>query len=283
MTVTTRSPGTAGIGDKASSTTYRLSYWRVMRSEWIRFWTLRTNLITLASMCAAIVLFGVLSAASATGAVAAAHGSPMETGTDPVSIVLSGGRLFGVLVMGVLGVLIGAREYNSGLIRVMIAAVPNRIHVLTAKIAVFAAITAPSSLLATLVAFVTGTAILEAAGHASSQITDPGVASAVIGTACYLVGIGIAGIAIGVLLRSIGGGIATIIGGVLILPQLATSLLPDSWDSVLKFLPSNAGASFTSVTPPTDYLSNTTGALVFTLWIILVVIGAAVAIRVRDV
>lgn len=283
MTATTRSPGTTGIGDEASSTTYRLTHWRVMRSEWIRFWTLRTNLITLASMCAAIVIFGVLSAASATGAVDAAHGGPPTTGTDPVSIVLSGGRLFGILIMGVLGVLIGAREYNSGLIRGIIAAVPNRIHVLSAKIAVFAAITAPAALLATFVAFFTGTSILEAAGHASAQIADPGVASAVIGTACYLVGIGIAGIAIGILLRSIGGGLATIIGGVLILPQLATSLLPDSWGSALKFLPSNAGASFTSVTSPTDYLSNTTGALVFTLWIIVVVIGAAVAMKVRDV
>lgn len=279
MSATTTATTTA----EPAASQYRLTYLRVMKSEWLRFWTLKANLITLISICAAIILFGVLSAAAATGAVDAQNGGPPSSGSDPVSIVLSGGQLFGVLLIGVLGVLIGAREYSSGIIRVIIASVPRRLNVLTAKIAVFAIITAPAALIAILIAFFAGTALLDAAGHASVTLADDGVARAIIGTAGYLVGLGIAGICIGILLRSIGGGLATIIGGVLILPQIATGLLPDSWDTVLKFLPSNAATSFTSVTPPAVYLSSTAGAIVFVIWIIAVAAAAGAALRMRDV
>lgn len=273
------------LANETKKPEYTLTYARTMRSEWLRFWTLRSNLITLVSICAAIVIFGVLAAAAATGAVEgpADGGGPPTAGTDPVSLVLSGGQMFGVLIMAVLGVLVGAREYTSGVIRLLLAAVPRRVNFLTSKIGVFVAITFPVALISVLAAFFAGTAILEAGDHASATITDTGVFGAILGTALYLVGIGVIGIAVGILLRNVGGGLATLIGGVLILPQIATGLLPDSWGPALKFLPSNAGTSMSSVTPPTDFLSSGAGVLVFALWIIAIVCLAAVALRARDV
>lgn len=274
----------APAGDTKRSE-YALTYSRTMKSEWLRFWTLRSNLITLASICAAIVIFGVLAAAAATGAVEgpADGGGPPTAGTDPVSLVLSGGQMFGVLIMAVLGVLVGAREYTSGVIRLLLAAVPRRVNFMTSKIAVFVAITFPVALASVLAAFFAGTAILDAGDHASATITDPGVFSAVLGTAMYLVGIGVIGIAVGILLRNVGGGLATLIGGVLILPQIATGLLPDSWGPALKFLPSNAGTSMSSVTPPPEFLGSGAGVVVFAVWIIAIAWLAAVTLRSRDV
>jgi FAD/FMN-containing dehydrogenase len=63
------------------------------------------------------------------------------------------------------------------------------------------------------------------------------------------------------------GGLATTIAG---------ALLPASLDSVLKFLPSSAGAAFTTVTGAGDeVLSPTAGALVLVGWVALAV-GASV-------
>ena len=42
---------------------------------------------------------------------------------------------------------------------------------------------------------------------------------------------------------------ASLIGGVIFLPTLASALLPQSWDGVFKYLPSNAAKSFTEVDP----------------------------------
>ena len=42
---------------------------------------------------------------------------------------------------------------------------------------------------------------------------------------------------------------AALIGGVIFLPTLASALLPQSWDGVFKYLPSNAAKSFTEVDP----------------------------------
>ncbi len=154
------------------------------------------------------------------------------------------GADFAVLLLSVLGVLVGAREYSSGLIRTTIATVPARLPVLWAKMLIFTIVTLPMLIVATVTVFFVGTHMLASAGASSAVWGDPGVARAVFGTAVNLTGIGIMGVALGVLTRSIAGGLATLIGGVLVLPTILTALLPPSWGNVLKYVPSNAGAAF---------------------------------------
>jgi hypothetical protein len=67
-----------------------------------------------------------------------------------------------------------------------------------------------------------------------------------------------------------------------ILPSLATALLPDSWDAVLKLLPSNAAEAFTSRLPSHDLLSSGTGMAVFALWVVLALAAAAATLKRRD-
>jgi ABC-2 type transport system permease protein len=110
-----------------------------------------------------------------------------------------------------------------------------------------------------LVALVAGMGILDSRGLATLSWSDPGVARAVLGTAAYLVGIGLIGLALGMLIRGTVGAIGLLLGGVLILPSLATALLPDSWDTVLKLLPSNAAEAFTSRLPSPDLLGSGAG------------------------
>ena len=103
-----------------------------------------------------------------------------------------------------------------------------------------------------------------------------------LGTIGYLVGIGVIGLCLGILLRSVGAGLGVLIGGILFLPTLASALLPDSWDSVLKYLPSNAGMSFTSLDQAGSMLSYGAGLAVFVAWCVLAVVAAAWTLVRRD-
>jgi ABC-type transport system involved in multi-copper enzyme maturation permease subunit len=268
---------TAGTAGPAPRITMR----RVINSEWIKLRSLRSTWIMLAGIFGVIVVFGLLSAAVATGDVSSAGGGPNFRGSSPVDTVMSGAN-FGVLLVAVFGVLMGAREYSSGLIRATLAAIPARMTVLVGKLTVFVCVVAPAVLAGTLVAFLGGTAILSQAGAASATWSDPGVAGAVLGTAGYLLGIGVLGVALGMLFRGIGAGIGVLIGGILFVPTLAIALLPDSWDSVLKYLPSSAGQSFTSIATSDSLLSYWGGVAVFAVWVVIAIGATAWSLMRRD-
>ena len=257
---------------------------RVITSEWIKMRTLRSTWLTLGGILFALVAFGLISALTASGQVEVTEGQagpPGFAGTDPVSTVLSGAN-FAVLIVAVLGAIVGAREYSTGMIRTTFAAVPKRLPVLWAKLTTFVGVLTPVALIGVLVSFFAGMAILAAGGAETVSWSDDGVARAVLGTAAYLVGLGVIGVALGILLRSTAGGIGTVIGAVLFVPTLASALLPDSWDGGLKYLPSNAGQAFTSLTPGDTLLGPGAGVAVVTGWVVLAIVGAAFAVKRRD-
>jgi ABC-type transport system involved in multi-copper enzyme maturation permease subunit len=259
----------------------RTSLARVVRAEWIKLRSLRSTWVMLGALVTAIVAFGLIAAEVATGSVTTQGGGPALGGASPVDIVLTGAN-FGIIIVAVMGVLVGAREYSSGLIRTTIAVVPRRWPVLVGKLVTFLGVLLPAVLASVLVSFFAGTAILTAAGVASTTWSAAGVAGAVLGTIGYLVGIGVIGLCLGILLRSVGAGLGVLIGGILFLPTLASALLPDSWDSVLKYLPSNAGMSFTSLDQAGSMLSYGAGLAVFVGWCVLAVLGASWALMRRD-
>jgi ABC-2 type transport system permease protein len=263
----------------------RLSLARVIRAEWIKLTSLRSNWWMLLGVFGLIVLTGLIAAATASGDLSASSGGPepFGVGDDPTQTVLSGTNI-AVLIVGVLGALVGAREYSSGMISATLAAVPTRLPVLWGKLSAAAGLLAPTVLAGVLTAFFGGMAILDAAGKATAGFLDAGVAQTVLGTAAYLVGIGLMGVALGVLLRGIAAAIGILIGVVLFLSTLASALLPDAWDSVLAYLPANAGQAFTSIgTAEGQLLSAGAGAAVFIAWVVAAVGAAAVSLVQRDV
>jgi ABC-2 type transport system permease protein len=262
-------------------TAARLTVARVVRSEWIKLRTLRSTWITLAAVLGVLVGFGLIAATVAGGAASGGPGGPTAGSDDPASTVLTGANL-AVLVVGVLGAVIGAREFASGLIRTTLAAVPSRLPVLWGKAIALCTVLVPVTVGGVLVAFVAGMGVLGSRGLPTVAWSDPGVARAVLGTAAYLVGIGLVGLALGMLIRGTAGAIGLLLGAVLILPSLATALLPDSWDAVLKFLPSSAAEAFTSRLPSHDLLGSGAGMAVFALWVVLALAAAAATLKRRD-
>jgi ABC-2 type transport system permease protein len=280
-TATTLTPRPAG-GPQPTDTIVpqqlRVTQARVIRSEWIKFWSLRSTGITLAVAVALLVGIGLL-ASSMLGSGDGGPGGPGDGPLGPVDASLAG-LTFAQLAFGTLGVLFMATEYSTGMIRSSLTAVPRRLPVLWGKIAVFAGVVAVVSLAAAAIAFTAGQAII---GDGGASWSDPGVARAVIGTAVILTGSGVVGLALGALLRSTPAAISTLFGVMFLLSGIAGLLLPSSWgDDVVQFLPSNAGSAFTAVTQSSGALAPWAGLGVFAAYVVAVVAAGAWRLKHAD-
>ncbi len=260
----------------------RLTFSHVLRSEWIKLWSVRSTVTMMLVVAVVLIGFGALAAGVSTGEVVPADGGggPGQGAADPFSLVMMG-TTFAVLLIGTLGALVGAREFTSGMIRTTVASVPGRLAVLSAKAITLTVALIPAVVVGVLGAFVLGMAVLSSGGAATVTLGAAGWA--VVGTVAYLLGVGLLGLGLGFLFRSIAGSISTLIGGLLILPGIIGALLPVSWSELLKYLPSNAASSFTSITPPADMLGVGAGAAVFVAWIVLTLGAAGYMFRKRDV
>lgn len=282
MNTTTDPRGVAGAPVASPSTT-RLTWRGIARSEWIRLVSTRSTSITLLASGVVMALIGLLAAAVSTGSVADPSGGPAPgfSDSDPMGTLMAGSTMV-ILIIGVLGVMVGAREYGSGLARTTYSAVPRRWPVLVSRIGVFALAATVVIGLGTLVAFAGGTSLLEANDATTVSFGDDGVGRALVGNVAYLVGTGVLGIAIGTLTRSLGLGIGALIALVVVVPGFGSVLLPDDWQGALDYLPSQAATSFTSVDAGSDYLGLVAGVVVFLAWVIGSSVAATVALLRRD-
>ena len=252
---------------------------RVLLSEWTKIRSLRS---TIFSLLAAIVF--IVGLAVLVPMVTVSHWPPRDPrealGFDPTTRTLSG-IFLAQLAIGVLGVLLITGEYATGMIRATFAAVPARLPVLWAKAAVFAAVTLVLMVPTVLGAFLIGQSILTSK-HLQTTLSIPGVLRAVIGAALFLTVVGLLGIGLGALLRNTAGGISTLFGLLFVLP-IIVRFLPSSWsDPINKYLPSNAGEAITHVHPDPTLLAPWAGFGLFCGYAVVVLIAAAISVRMRD-
>ena len=105
------------------------------------------------------------------------------------------------------------------------------------KLAVFAGVIYSLSLVASLISFFLGQALLNG-HHLGVSIAAPGALRSIIGAALYGTVAGMIGVALGALLRNTAAGIATFAGVFFVIPPL-TGLLPASIrDHLSQYLPS---------------------------------------------
>ncbi|SDU53500.1 ABC transporter permease subunit [Jiangella alkaliphila] len=248
---------------------------RVLRSEWAKFWTLRSSWITLGVAVFLLLLLGTIAAYAYSPEQAGDGGGPLgaEGGSDAVSLALTG-VTFGSLAIGVLGVLLSAGEYSTGLIRSTLTAVPRRLPVLWAKVAVIGPVALVLTTMGVLAAFLLGAPGLDGEQFALS-LSDDGVLRSLAGAGGYLALVAVFGVALGMLIRSTAGAIATLVGVLLILPGLA-GLLPESLNDTLSpYFPSTAGQAVYALDQSSGSLSPGAGLAVFAGWVALALAGAA--------
>ncbi len=261
-----RTPSTSGV-----------SFGGVLASEWIKLRSLRSSWLTLAAAVIGMVGIGWLVSFETNS-----HWSHMQAderiGFDPVSRSLTGVYI-AQLAIGVLGVLVITGEYATGMIRATMSAVPRRLPVLWAKLAVFCSVTFLLMLASAFAAFLVGQQLLSTHG---TTLSAPHALRAVVGVALYVTVVAVLAIGLGFIIRSTAGGIATLFGLLLVLPAIG-HVLPTSWQQhVLPYLPSNAGGALYTLKPDPGTLAPWTGFGVMCLWALAAVVAAVVLLRRRD-
>ena len=138
--------------------TGRLTQARVAVSEWTKLHSLRSTRWSL--LVATVLAIGLPALFAAVTSSHWGHMSPNERADrHPLDIALAGVNV-AQLAIAVLGVLVITGEYSTGMIRASFTAVPKRLPVLWAKIAVYGAVTFALMLPSVLIAFFASQAIL---------------------------------------------------------------------------------------------------------------------------
>jgi ABC-2 type transport system permease protein len=252
---------------------------RVVRSEWIKFRSLRSTVWTL--LVAVVLMIGIGAAFSAVTASQYHTFSAADRASFSAVTTSLDGILFAVIAFGVLGVLLMGGEYSTGMIRSSLTAVPRRLPVLWGKLAVFAGAIFSVSLVASFISFFLGQALLSG-HHLSVAITAPGALRSVVGAALYVTVAGMIGVALGALLRNTAAGISTFVGLFFVIPPL-TGLLPSSVSNhVTQYLPSNAGEALWGGTDVQNALSPWAGFALLCGYAVVFIAATAWRLRRAD-
>jgi ABC-2 type transport system permease protein len=253
----------------------------VVRSEWTKLISLRSTRWSLLAAVVAQAALGILVAAVQMNRWT--HLAPHDRLTYDSIDTGVGGYHLAQLAIGVLGVMVITGEYSTGMIRSTFMAVPKRLPVLWAKLAVFSAVTFVLMLVSSLVSFFAVQAIV-AQHHVQHSIGDPHALRAVIGTALFLTVLGILATGIGTLIRNTAGGIAFFVFLLFVLPGIVDILPASTGDAINPYLPLNAG--FTIATSTFDqgshHLSYWGGFALFCGYAAVAVIAAAIGLKRRD-
>lgn len=248
---------------------------RLLLSEWTKLRTVRSTVFSLVLL--AVLTLGFTTLFTALTMAQWDKTDPSQRTNilaDPVSFILGGGFQLSQLTVCVLGVLVMASEYSTGMIRASLLAVPKRTPMLAAKAVVFAALIFVVGEVVAFPTFFLGAAIVHK--HVPVSLGDPGVLRAVIGAGLYLAVLGLFALAIGGLVRHTAGGITGVIAFVLVLAPLS-QLLPGSAGKHLHaYLPTEAGHLIAqSHQLKDDLLSPWQGFAVFCGWtaVLLVLCG----------
>lgn len=218
----------------------------VVRSEWIKFRSVRSTVIGTLIMLILTIGIGLLIGLAVKGHLASMN--PVERASlDPIQLA-TGGILFAQFAVGVIGALVITAEFSSTSIRTTLAAVPNRLQLITAKGIVLSSVLFVVGEIACFIAYFDGALIFHGTIAALPPLTQGRILQAVVLGGVYLTLMGLFGFGLGLILRQSAGSISTYTSLLLILPILVF-LLPSSWqNTITRYEPSVLGQAMRSTT-----------------------------------
>lgn len=238
------------------------------RMEWIKLRTLRSTWLVLALTALGTVGIGV-------GVGSSAHNASGDLTNDALAGVVPG-----LLLAGALGVLTMTGEYSSGTISATLAAIPRRRLVLTAKAAVFGAMTLIVGEAVSFVAFLAAGATLRHGIVAPTlgQATD---LQAVVATGAGFCLIGLLGLGLGAIIRHSAAAVGVLVAAVYVAPQVVGVLV----HGVAPYMPILIVENSLSTTKPVSCGAHTTCPHFLSTWAGLAVLGvyALVALAIGGV
>jgi ABC-2 type transport system permease protein len=225
---------------------------RVLRSEWIKFTTVRANIIVVIGGIVVTLGLAALTAALVKLGPTATSGTALRSATNPF-------LLYFLLILGVQSF---TQEYRFGTMRVTLTATPRRIDVFWAKLIILAVVGAVTCVVYLAISFPVTMAILHQRGLPTAQFSDHQVRQALFG---YIVvcAIGAAlGAAVGALIRSTALAVTLVLVWPLVIEQTLASLLPKAVSKHLPFQSAQAVAQL----PTNGYLGHWAGLATFALF-----------------
>ena len=262
----------------------------LVRSEWIKFRSVRSTVITLALAGALVVLVAILVAVNTdsdatsyrcdsspeatsstrTNGFCPDGGTPVETPSYTHLTVLTGGVSAAALLFGVLGVLVIGQEYRFNTIRPTFTAVPQRTKVMVAKLIVVTLACAAVSVVMIAFCYLVGTTMAE-----NFQVDDVDRRAA-LGIVIFSMGWSALGVAVGAILRQPIAAILVLLGEAFV----AESILGALFESTLKWLPFSNGFQMT-LRPGEgtgDELMTVTGGGIYFFAVVAVFLAVGIAL-----
>ncbi len=263
---------------------FRLSGTGLLRSEWTKFWSLRSSWIVMA--CAALFGSGIAVALAfdfANVTAPAADGAAASP-VDPLSALdVFFGFVLASVFIAVLGALFITGEYTTGSIRSTMSAAPRRTGVLWAKTGAFGGIVLGVYSTLVLATFYATQAILSDSAYGGLALSDPGVLRILWGYAATALYLGLLGLAVGAILRNSAGSISFYVGVILVLPMLMMEL-PWQWArDIAPYMPGNVVDTLTMSDTSWATLSLGESWAWMGVWTVLSFGLAAVLLKRRDV
>ncbi|WP_244907272.1 ABC transporter permease [Arthrobacter woluwensis] len=300
--MSTQTLNTTQTAPDQGATTGNWSFLGLLRSEWIKFWSLRSTIWLLACTAVAAVGVGALTAwvrhtifeglidqASKMGAKPSAQELQSSigqgSGIDLYNLPNAGLQI-AVLVLGSLAVLFLSSEFATGMIRSTMSATPKRLPVFAAKAIILAVVGYVLATVTGVITFLISLAIFSDMPVFNLGWDTEGVLQGVFTGGLYVAAVAIIGLSLAALLKSSAGGVTVLVALLFVLDFAGSflQLVPgEFWKYVPQYLPSQAGGRFLAIGHVDGMLDPGIAGLVLLGWVLLLAIPALIVLKKRDV
>jgi len=230
---------------------------RVLRSEWIKFSTVRTNIIVVIAGIVVTLGLAALTAALVKLGPTATSGTALHSATNPF-------LLYFLLILGVQSF---TQEYRFGTMRVTLTASPRRIDVFWSKLIVLALVGVVTCVVYLAISFPVTMAILHQRGLPTALFSDHQVRQALFGYVAVCALGSALGAAVGALIRSTALAVTLVLVWPLVIEQTLAGLLPKAISKHLPFQTAQAAAQL----PTKGFLDHWDGLATFALFTVVFV------------
>jgi len=258
----------------------RVTFANMLRSEWTKFWSVRSTWWTLGVLAVIVIGFGILAAQLTKLQPTAMAGAAGKTyATDPPGF----GLAFGQLVMGILAVLVIGSEYSTGEIRTSLLTAPGRWRMLVAKTVVIAVVSFLVTVITVYVVVLCGWPLIHTFAI-DNRFTGDGL-RVIAGDGLAITLIALMALGIGVLVRNSALGIGIVVVLCFVLPMVGI-YIPVHWvQTACDYLISNSISGLTDPSGTAAAIGDFSFAKslwVSLIWAFVPLICGAVILRKRD-